>query len=62
MTKMADSIAIDFTDEQITSFSGSVFISRLARRFGLKQGLEKAIRLKVRDRGASDAEMLQSLI
>ena len=62
MTTIPENISIDFTDDQISSFSGSVFISRLARQFGLKRLLSDAVRLKVRNRGASDAEFLQSLI
>jgi len=62
MQSIPEKIAIDFTDDQISSFSGSVFLSALARRFGLKRRLSDAIRLKVRNRGASDAEILQSPI
>ena len=62
MQILPETIQIDFTDDQISSFSGSVFISRLARRFGLKRLLSEAVRLKQRHRGATDAEFLQSLI
>jgi hypothetical protein len=60
--KIPENIQIDFTDDQISSFSGSVFISRLARHFGLERLLSESVRLKVRNRGASDVEFLQSLI
>lgn len=62
MQILPETIEIDFTDDQISSISGSVFVSRLARRFGLKRLLTEAVRLKRRDRGASDADVLQSLV
>ena len=62
MQILPEAIQIDFTDDQISSFSGSVFVSRLARRLGLPKRFAEAVQLKERDRGASDAEMLQSLI
>jgi hypothetical protein len=55
-------IEIDFTDERISGSAGSVFLSGMARRMGLAEQLRKGIRLKKRARGASDEEMLLSLI
>jgi len=56
------SITIDFTDEQITSSGGAIFLARVAARLGLPALLDAAVRLKQRARGASDRETLLSLI
>ena len=55
-------IDIDLTDAQLTGQSGWALLSHAARRLGLLKGLGRAICIKRRDRGASDAEMLWSLI
>jgi hypothetical protein len=55
-------IEIDFTDESITASAGSIFLSVTAEKLGLGEELKRAIRLKQRARGASDQEMLLSLI
>lgn len=57
-----EKIKIDFTDDQISSTAGSHFIARLARRMELPKLLRRAIRLKQRRRGASDTDMLLSII
>lgn len=62
MDIIAGKIEIDFTDERITASAGSVFLSAIAERLGLRNELQRAIKLKKRARGASDAEMLLSLI
>jgi hypothetical protein len=55
-------IDIDFTDAQLTGHGGWAFLARMARRMELPQALAAAVALKTRRRGASDAEMLWSLI
>ena len=55
-------IQIDFTDEAITANAGTVFLSRMAEEFDLPWLLGDALQIKKRDRGASDAQMLLSLI
>jgi len=62
MTIIAKKIEIDFTDDRITSSGGSVFLSRACSLLSLPSLLGSAFRLKVRERGASDAEMMLSLI
>jgi len=55
-------IDIDFTDAQLTGHGGWAFLARRARTLDLPQALAQAVQLKCRRRGASDAEMLWSLI
>lgn len=55
-------IEIEFTDEQISPSAGSVFLSAMAAKTGLAEQVRSAIKLKKRARGASDVEMLLSLI
>jgi hypothetical protein len=62
MTILPQNVSIDFTDERLTSYAGSLFLSRVAHRLRLPESIRKAIRLKERNRGASDVEMLMSLI
>lgn len=62
MNIIPSKIEIDFTDERITASAGSVFLSGLAEKLGLDDEIRKAVRLKKRARGASDEEMLLSLI
>ena len=62
MTTLPQTIAIDFTDEKISSSGGSVFLARAAARLKLPERLREALRLKVRARGASDVDTLLSLI
>lgn len=62
MKTIPQTIAIDFTDDKISSSGGSVFLARVAARLGLPRRLEKTLRLKQRARGASDTETLLSLI
>ena len=53
---------MEFTDLGLTGFGGSSILAHTARRFGLFGLLGEAVSVKVRDRGASDAEMLWSMI
>lgn len=62
MDIIASKIEIDFTDERITASAGSVFLSAMAEKLRLDAEIGKAIKLKQRARGASDTEMLLSLI
>lgn len=62
MDSIAQKIEIDFTDDGITGSAGSVFLSRMSHHLGLPQLLDDALKLKVRNRGASDADMMLSLI
>ncbi len=62
MSIITRKLEIDFTDERITASAGSVFLSAMAEKLGLGEELQKGIRLKKRARGASDTEMLLSLI
>ncbi len=52
----------DFTDLDLTRFGGASILARTARRYGLFELLEEAVSVQVRDRGASDAEMLWAMI
>lgn len=62
ITPKPEKIEIDFTDEAITPLAGSLFLSRSAGGLGLTELLRSAIRLKNRNRGADDAQMLLSMI
>lgn len=53
---------MNFTDLGLTIFGGAGVLARTARRFGLFELLEEAVSVKVRDRGASDAETLWAMI
>jgi len=55
-------IEIDFTDEKLTSHGGWVFLGRLFNRLRLGERIGETLRLKQRARGASDAQMLLSLV
>jgi hypothetical protein len=62
MSIIANRIEIDFTEEQISPSAGSIFLSGMAEKIGLRDELNAAIKVKKRARGSSDAEMLLSLI
>lgn len=62
MNIIPSKIEIDFTDERITSSAGSVFLSATADKLGLGAEIKRAVKLKQRARGATDKEMLLSLI
>ncbi len=55
-------IEIDFTDAALTGTGGWSLLAQMAKRSGLLTALGESICLKRRRRGASDAEMLWSLI
>jgi len=57
-----EKVEIDFTDEAITPVAGSLFLSRMAVHLGLPDLLRDFVHLKKRNRGASDTEMLLSVI
>lgn len=62
ITPKPGKIEIDFTDEAITPLAGSLFLSRAAEGLGLPEILRSDVRLKKRNRGADDAQMLLSMI
>jgi len=62
MSIIPSKIEIEFTDEQISPSAGSIFLSAMAAKIGLTDQVRSAIKLKKRARGASDVEMLLSLI
>jgi hypothetical protein len=55
-------IEIEFTDEGITASAGSVFLCAMAKKLQLREQLKESMKLKKRARGATDAEMILSLI
>lgn len=62
MSNITQKIEIEFTDDKITSSGGMIFLSRTADALDLPGILGSTLGLKIRDRGASDAEMMLSLI
>ena len=58
----APKVEFEFTDLDLTGFGGASILARTARRHGLFELLEEAVSVKVRDRGASDAETLWAMI
>ena len=56
------SVDIDFTDAQLTGQGGLALLAHLARESGLLDQFAQRLCLKQRRRGASDAEMLWSLV
>ena len=62
VTPQPVSVDIDFTDAQLTGQGGLTFLAQLARESGLLDPFAQRICLKRRRRGASDAEMLWSLV
>lgn len=55
-------VEMDFTDAALVGTGGWCLLARMARQTGLLQSLSNAVRLKRRQRGASDSDMLWSLI
>lgn len=55
-------VEIEFTDAALTGHGGWSLLGAMARRLGLPEELARSIGLKQRQRGASDAEMLWSLV
>lgn len=62
VTPQPVSVDIDFTDAQLTGQGGLAFLAQLARESGLLDQFAQCLHLKQRRRGASDAEMLWSLV
>lgn len=62
MKNIAKNFEIDFTDEAITASGGSIFLRGMVEKLGLREKLRLALGLKQRRRGASDEEMMLSLI
>jgi hypothetical protein len=62
LPRPAKGIEIEFTDEVLTPLGGSVFVAGMAERLGLRRMLSQRMGLKRRRRGASDAEMLLSVV
>ena len=55
-------VEFEFTDLDLTAFGGASILARAAQRFGLFELLGEAVSVKVRNRGASDAETLWAII
>ena len=55
-------VEMEFTDLSLTAYGGSSILAQTARQFGLFELLDEAVQVKVRDRGASDAETMWALI
>ena len=55
-------VEMDFTDLNLTAYGGSSILAETARRYGLFELLSDAVRVKVRDRGATDAETLWAMV
>jgi len=49
-------VEMDFTDLNLTAYGGSSILAETARRYGLFELLADAVRVKVRNRRATDAE------
>ena len=55
-------VEFEFTDLDLTAFGGASILARTARRYGLFELLDEAVSVKVRNRGASDAETLWAIV
>ena len=55
-------VEMDFTDLNLTAYGGSSILAETARRYGLFELLSDAVRVKVRDRGATDSETLWAIV
>ena len=55
-------VEFEFTDLDLTAFGGASVLAQTARRFGLFELLDGAVSVKVRNRGASDAETLWAVV
>ena len=55
-------VEMDFTDLNLTAYGGSSILAEIARKYGLFELLADAVRVKVRNRGATDAETLWAMI
>ena len=55
-------VEFEFTDLDLTAFGGASLLAQAAKRFGLFELLDGAVSVKVRNRGASDAETLWAIV
>ena len=55
-------VEFEFTDLDLTAFGGSSILAQTAKRLGLFELLSEAVCVKVRNRGATDAETLWAII
>ena len=55
-------VEFEFTDLDLTAFGGASILAQTARRLGLFDLLGEAVSVKVRNRGASDAQTLWAII
>ena len=55
-------VDMDFTDLNLTAYGGSSILAQTARRYGLFELLDEAVRVKVGNRGATDAETLWAIV
>ena len=55
-------VEFEFTDLDLTAFGGASVLARTARHFGLFELLDEAVSVKVRNRGASDTEILWAVV
>ena len=55
-------VDMDLTDLNLTAYGGSSILAQTARQYGLFELLDEAVRIKVRNRGATDAETLWAMI
>ena len=55
-------VEMDFTDLNLTAYGGSSILAQTARQYGLFELLADAVRVKVRNRGATDAATLWAMI
>ena len=62
VTPRPPSVELDFTDARLTGQGGLAVLARMAHELDLPAQLGRAVRIKQRRRGASDAEMLWSLV
>lgn len=61
VTPKLPSVEVDFTDAALTTQGGELFVARMAEQLGLPAALSRAISLKERRRGPSDAAHLLAL-
>ena len=55
-------MGFEFTDLDLTAFGGASILAQTAKRLGLFELLGEAVSVKVRNRGASDAQTLWAII
>ena len=55
-------VDMDLTDLNLTTYGGSSILAQTARQYGLFELLDDAVRVKVRNRGATDSETPWAII